>query len=81
MAKSSLIIPEHYIKPRCDSKLGSQATAWKNAHWKRFNNNEPDRWTNMASIKINGKCLCRKHAAIAALDILLEEGVAKDGSV
>ncbi|MCK5609685.1 hypothetical protein KAR91_47870 [Candidatus Pacearchaeota archaeon] len=74
MARAKLITPVHHIHPRCDSKLGSQSTKWKNAHWKRFNHVEPDRCTNTASVHIDGKDLCKKHASMVALEILLNEG-------
>jgi len=73
MAQAKLIIPAHYIKPRCDGKISSSMTKW----YEDRGRPEPDRCNNLASIKINGKCLCRKHAGMVALDILLEEGVAK----
>jgi len=75
MAQAKLIVPEHYIKPRCEAKISSVMIKW----YKDRGRLEPARCNNMASIKINGKCLCRKHAGMVALDILLNEGVAKDG--
>lgn len=63
MDKAKLIVPPHYIKPPCEAKTKDIKGGGK-CH-------------NLASIKINNKCLCKRHAEVMALDILLKEGEAQ----
>lgn len=78
MAKAKLIVPAHYIKPRCEAKLTEQATVYKiRRRSEIINDLKVDDCRNQASIHIDGKDLCRKHAAMMALDILLKKGEAE----
>lgn len=67
------IIPAHYIKPRCDGILTPQAMEYKKGTLAILD----VRCHNQASIKISGKCMCKKHAAMEALNILLRNGEAQ----
>ena len=69
MARANLIVPEHYIKPKCEAEVSQESTRYNKI--KGYQN--PNRCRNQASVHIDGKNLCRKHASMVALDILLNE--------
>lgn len=69
MARAKLITPFHYIKPRCQAVV-AEAAAKRN---KKMNRILPYQCYNKSSICIDNVPLCRKHAAIQALDILLKK--------
>ena len=74
MVRCKKIIPEHYIKPQCEAKLLIEAVAYKSEHWsKNHRGAKPDECRSVSSIKLEDKNLCKKHAALRALEILLEE--------
>jgi len=57
---------------QCEATLQFEAYKYKSAKWSESHGGlAPTSCGNYASYKIAGKCLCRKHASMLALDILV----------
>jgi len=74
MITAKRIRPEFIEPPHCQAKLQFQAWKLKGQAWVESHPEvKPNQCRCYASYEFNGQQLCRKHASIVALDILIEE--------
>jgi len=71
--KAKLITTPPYPLPPCEQKLQYEAILYKSEKWsKDHGGRKPDECHCRATILINGKNLCKRHASTEALRMLME---------